>query len=123
MTYYDDRKQADEKRFSAAYDQIVALTKTTEYPFELSRQFADFKVGRTSLLRGVTEVPADAVCKVRILTDFRGESFSCFVTFGKPMPQEVDSYFRKQVFFSANDAYVFMKNMAAEINGFFNKFS
>lgn len=123
MTHYEDRKLMDEKRLVTAYEQIVSLTESTELPFELGSQFADFKVGRTSVLRGTTEIPSDAVCKVRILTDFRGESFSCLIVFGKPLPMEVEAYFRKQVFFSARDAYDFMVEKAGEINEFFNRFN
>lgn len=123
MTHYEDRKHADEKRFAMAYKQIVELTQVADRPFELGSQFADFKVGSTSILRGTTEIPSDVICKVRILTDFRGESFSCFVILGKPLPHEVDSYFRKQVFFSAKEAYDFMIRKSGEINEFFKRFS
>lgn len=122
MSVAEERKQTNEVRFKEAYSQIQKIAHTTPYPVKVGEQFADFTVGRMKEIKQGLEVADDAISKFRILTDFRGESFSAFIVAGKVLPVEVESFYRRKIFFKAQEAYDFMVQEAKTVNEFFSRF-
>ena len=105
MTYLE-REQRYDREVRKKYMELSEIANASPYPNKGNgMQYYDFTVGGKD----------SKVEKVRILIDFRGESFTAFFL-GTMLPEVLTSRIRSAYHFTAREAYDFIIGKAQLIN-------